>query len=173
MSAVVQHLNPLREAGAVGGILLDAAGRLLGHTMPSFFPVASLASAGERIAILLETLSDNFEPVSDVMMAFDGYAVLLRRSPDLIVAVVMAETANREAVKMATNLVFRRLAAEATPVAPALAAALPPAPTSSTRGLIDRLPPPPPTMSPASIAAAPKPQKPQKPQKKKNDIWGD
>ena len=154
MTDALATMTPLAEAGAIGGALFDATGQLVAHTMPAYFPVEALRSAGGRIVILLETVNENFEPISEIVLGFEGHLILLRRSPSAVLAVVMPETANREAVKLATNLVFRRLAA------PRPAPAAPP----STR----RLPPQGPAVQPKQPAspAAPKP-------KKKSDIWGD
>ena len=178
MNDALQIMGALREAGAVGGMAFDPAGRVLVHTMPPFFPTASIQAAGERMTIFQETVAENFEPVTEVVMAFDGYVLLLRRAPELLLAVVMNDSANREAVKMASNLVFRRLvtsrAAITAPARVAAPPALPPSGPASAQASV-RIPGPPRSVSSngaprtSKPAAAAPPLKP----KKKNDIWGD
>ncbi len=138
MSQVGTVLAALRDvAGVQGSFVLTADGALAGRDLPALFEDAVLAEAASRIARLAEAFASVGDDVDVCLVRFADHKLYVRAFGAGRLCVLAAADVNLPALRMATNLVTRRLgpalAAEAAAPAPP-AAPPPPTPPAPAAG---------------------------------------
>jgi predicted regulator of Ras-like GTPase activity (Roadblock/LC7/MglB family) len=107
---VSDALASLREIpGVQGAFVVDSFGRLVASSVSSLFPDYALQSAAQKVALLCESVYENFDSSEELMLAFEGYAITLRRGVFGILVVLAERSANAEGLRMGTSVVSRRL----------------------------------------------------------------
>lgn len=127
--------------GVIGSFVVGDSGALVGSSLPTVFDEAVLAEAGPRIVRLLEASAAIAGGLHTCVLRFAEHKLFIRRIEGATLGVVLSATASVPALKVATNIMGRRLVG-------VLAQALsdppdPPAPVTPS------LPPPPPVSSSA------------------------
>jgi predicted regulator of Ras-like GTPase activity (Roadblock/LC7/MglB family) len=134
---LTEALAGLRDVGDVqGSFLLGGAGELVARDLPPVFYPEIFAEVGPRLVRLRETLESSGEELGTLTLRFSEHKLHLRSVGALLLGVVTSSTVNGPALRMAINLVARRVAAqgsklerevpsaasvEATPVVPPFA----------------------------------------------------
>ena len=115
--ALERDLLALRDIVGVEGSFVIGEGELvIAHDPRLWIDPSALRGVAGRICRLLAVIDDNFEPSREVFIALDPYSLSIRwTTPHAVVTMVRPGT-NLEALKMATNLLLRKLA-RGTPVA--------------------------------------------------------
>jgi hypothetical protein len=107
---VSDALGSLREIpGVQGAFVVDAFGRLLAYSVTSLFPDYALQGAAQKIALLSDSVYENFDAAEEIFLAFEGYTVTLRRGVYGTLVVLSEKSANTEGLRMGTSVVARRL----------------------------------------------------------------
>jgi predicted regulator of Ras-like GTPase activity (Roadblock/LC7/MglB family) len=107
---VSDALASLREIpGVQGAFVVDAFGRLLAYSVTSLFPDYALQGAAQKIALLSDSVYENFDSAEEIFLAFEGYTVTLRRGVYGTLVVLSEKSANTEGLRMGTSVVARRL----------------------------------------------------------------
>jgi predicted regulator of Ras-like GTPase activity (Roadblock/LC7/MglB family) len=142
---VTETLTGLRDVDDVrGSFLLSGQGQLVARDLPSMFHSDIFSEIGPRLVRLRETLETDGDNVSTLTLRFSEHKLHLRSVGALLLGVVTSAKVNGPALRMAINLVARRVASQAndlrievepTPKAPAPSpvAMTPSAPPVSTR----------------------------------------
>jgi predicted regulator of Ras-like GTPase activity (Roadblock/LC7/MglB family) len=121
-----ETLTGLRDVDDVhGSFLLSEGGQLVARDLPSVFHSELFAEVGPRLVRLRETLEAEGEAVSTLTLRFADHKLHLRTIGQLLLGVVTTSKVNGPALRMALNLVTKRLAVQASEL-PAAAAAPPP-----------------------------------------------
>jgi predicted regulator of Ras-like GTPase activity (Roadblock/LC7/MglB family) len=138
MTPIQSALGGLSDVGGViGGFVLTDSGALVGTNLPSAFDAQVFADAGTRIVRLLEASSQigGGMPQSCVFR-FAEHKLYVRESAGAFLGVICAAQVNLPALKVAANLLARKMdtliaderrAQAAASVKPAEPAAAPPA----------------------------------------------
>lgn len=148
--SIAQSLAALRDIqGVHGSFFVSPAGRLVSKDLPSVFDEALFAEVGPRIVRLQETLTSTGDEVDMCLLRYAEHKLFVRPTVTGSLCVLMADSVNLPALKMAVNLAARRVNSELTGVGE-----LPPSPPPSTR-------PPPAAPSPSSAPPAPASSHPQ------------
>jgi predicted regulator of Ras-like GTPase activity (Roadblock/LC7/MglB family) len=138
VDSVRDTLVTLRDvAGIQGSFLINGAGGLVARDLPVVFDDGALWEVGSRIARLRDTFSAVGDDVDVAVMRFEDHKLYLKIIPAGALCILTAAAVNMPALRMAANLVARR-------VAPLLERA-------GAEGLAPREPP---SMSPPAAAAA-------------------
>ncbi len=173
------YLQALREiAGVEGVFLLSVSGVIVERDLPGYIPDDVLAVVAERVDRLFEATADASPGADEMLLAFAGTSLFLRRFDGLLVGVLASPKLNVEGVRIAANLLRRRLAAKPAPATQsaisAHAASFSPPLVPQFSGMPSR---PSPASAPVSskvtsVAKAPPARAPAPPAKPKSKIWG-
>jgi len=129
-SAVTPALATLRDvAGISGSFVFRSDGRLLARDIHAVFDDGALGEASERLARLRETFAAVGDELELAVIRFQDHKLYLKVMPAGMLCIVADETVNMPALRMAANLVSRRIGAdlarddlvtaeESTPTAP-------------------------------------------------------
>jgi hypothetical protein len=143
MSAEVVQvaLATLRDvAGTAGSFLMTDAGRVVARDLPAVFDDGVLAEVGSRLARLRDTFGAIGDDVDVAVLRFEEHKLYLKVLPGGALCVLTAAGVSMPALRMATNLVGRRVGPDLAraaiepappphPPAATASAMLPPAPT--------------------------------------------
>jgi predicted regulator of Ras-like GTPase activity (Roadblock/LC7/MglB family) len=132
----VETLAGLRDLDDVhGGFLLGSGGELLARDLPPVFDAEMFSEIGPRLVRLRETLEGDGEDVSTLTLRFSEHKLHLRTVGRFLLGVVTNAQVNGPALRMAINLVTRRVAAKGREMPVEVEAETPTTPTTPTRGL--------------------------------------
>jgi predicted regulator of Ras-like GTPase activity (Roadblock/LC7/MglB family) len=107
---VSDALASFREIpGVQGAFVVDAFGRVIAHSASALFPDYALQGAAQKIALLSDSVYENFDASEEILLAFEGYSVNLRRGVFGTLVVLAERSANSEGLRMGTSVVARRL----------------------------------------------------------------
>ncbi len=111
---VTETLAGLRDVDDVqGSFLLGGAGELVARDLPAVFDAEIFGEIGPRLIRLRETLEADGDDVSALTLRFSDHKLHLRAVGGFLLGVVTNATVNAPALRMAINLVTRRVAASA------------------------------------------------------------
>jgi predicted regulator of Ras-like GTPase activity (Roadblock/LC7/MglB family) len=116
-------LSGLRDvAGVVGSAVFSTGGKAMARDLPSYVDSTTLDGAGERLARMSDAFaSKSGEQAERMVLRFKEHKLFVQAYAGGVLAIVTASDANMAALKMAANLVTRRL-----PVFPDVSASAPP-----------------------------------------------
>jgi predicted regulator of Ras-like GTPase activity (Roadblock/LC7/MglB family) len=105
----IQALTTLKDIdGVYGSFVVDRDGRLCARDLPSVFDDAALGDSGPRIVRLWEVVSEDEIP-EYTLIEFSEYWLFIRPVPSGTLCVVVPPRVNVSALRMAANLVSKRL----------------------------------------------------------------
>jgi len=99
----------------VGSFLIGASGELLAKDLPQVFRDELFVDMGPRLVRLRETLELGGEGMGSLLLRFAEHKLHVRAVGSSLLGVVTGAGVNAPALRMATNLVVRRIASEAPP----------------------------------------------------------
>jgi len=109
-----QALVGLRDVDDVlGSFVIGARGELLAKDLPQVFRDELFAEMGPRLVRLRETLEAGGEGMGSLLLRFDEHKLHVRAVGASLLGVVTGAKVNAPALRMATNLVVRRIESEA------------------------------------------------------------
>jgi predicted regulator of Ras-like GTPase activity (Roadblock/LC7/MglB family) len=115
---VTETLTGLRDVDDVhGSFLLSGGGQLIARDLPPLFHTDIFSEIGPRLVRLRETLESNGDDVSSLTLRFAEHKLHLRTVGAFLLGVVTSAKVNGPALRMAINLVARRVAAVASTIA--------------------------------------------------------
>jgi len=139
--------------GIAGSFVCTTSGRLIAREIPALFEDAVLAEAGSRLLRIGETFASSGDTLEFAVVRYGENRLYLKAVPGGMLCIVVAGEVNMPALRMAANLVGRR-------IAPAVARAqseLPPpafdAPPQRLPAMAFSAPPGVPSATPASNLA--------------------
>jgi predicted regulator of Ras-like GTPase activity (Roadblock/LC7/MglB family) len=125
---VTETLTGLRDVDDVqGSFLLSGGGELVARDLPALFHSEIFTEIGPRLVRLRETLESDGGELSALTLRFSEHKLHLRSVGVLLLGVVTGAKVNGPALRMAINLVQRRVASHASEIRPEL----PKAPTKT------------------------------------------
>jgi predicted regulator of Ras-like GTPase activity (Roadblock/LC7/MglB family) len=125
-------LAGLRDVDDVrGSFLLTGGGQLVARDLPALFHSEIFGEIGPRLVRLRETLESDGDDLSGLTLRFAEHKLYLRTVGALLLGVITGAKVNGPALRMAINLVARRVAAQANDIRIA-AEALPATPAVTT-----------------------------------------
>jgi predicted regulator of Ras-like GTPase activity (Roadblock/LC7/MglB family) len=134
-------------AGIAGSFVCTQNGRLIAREIPALFEDAVLAEAGSRLLRIGETFAASGDELEVAVVRYGENRIYLKSIAGGMLCIVVAGQVNMPALRMAANLVGRRIA----PAVARAQAELPPARAESA----------PSRPTPASVAAVVAPSPPQ------------
>ncbi len=150
-----QALNGLRDVDEVqGSFLVGDEGRLLARDLPAVFHAELFADVGPRLVRLREMFDVGSRQPSTLTLRFAEHKLHVRSVGQLLLCVITGAKVNGPALRMAINLVARRVESSTNP-SHDLMDALTPMPSA-------RLTPPPPAIQESTstpIAGAVEPRR--------------
>lgn len=118
---VTDTLTGLRDVDDVhGSFLLGSTGELVARDLPSVFHSEIFGEIGPRLVRLRETLESSGGDLTSLTLRFSEHKLHLRSVGALLLGVITAAKVNGPALRMAMNLVTRRVASHRGEVAPEL-----------------------------------------------------
>lgn len=132
MESVRASLATLKDvAGITGSFVCASDGRLVAREIPSLFDESVLAEAASRLMRVRETFAAGGDEIEAAVVRYGEHRLYLKSISGGLLCIVVSGPVNMPALRMAANLVGRRIApaiaqAELQP-APAEAAAAVPA----------------------------------------------
>lgn len=141
---LVDLLKQLRDVpGVFGTFVVSSEGTTLGKDLPAVFDDTILGEVGPRIVRLADVMALSGEPVQEYVLDYGEYRLYVRPGHSGEWVCVITEAAvNQAALKLAVNLVVRRLSGQTKSSAPERAAPVTPSDVA------------PKTLSSSAIAAA-------------------
>jgi predicted regulator of Ras-like GTPase activity (Roadblock/LC7/MglB family) len=136
-------LATLKDVGGImGSFVCTPSGRLAAREIPALFDDAVLAEAGARLVRMREAFASGGDELEVGVVRFQDHRIYLKSVGDSLLCIIAEGAVNMPALRMAANLVGRR-------IGPAVARleAEPPPPV--------RAPPPPPDAAPRAAEAPP------------------
>jgi hypothetical protein len=110
MGTILEHLHLLRDVdGVYGSFVLAECGSPVGLDLPDGYDHALLASVGPRIARMFEAFASEGRDVETFMLRYADYKLFVRHMTWGLVGVLVASTVNLPALRLAVNLVVRRI----------------------------------------------------------------
>lgn len=110
--------------GVVGSFVLTPEGALVAKEMPSVYPATIFPEMGRRLVSVGEVLEQQTATFQELLLKFEGSWLFIRRTTQCLLSVLVAETVNYPALRMATNVALKQIHDRiATLPAPAAAAA--------------------------------------------------
>lgn len=110
MGTIVEHLYLLRDVeGVHGSFVLTEGGSPVDLDMPEGYDEVLLADVGPRIARMFETFASEGKDIETFMVRFAEHKLFVRQMTWGIVGVMVSSTVNLPALRMAVNLVVRRI----------------------------------------------------------------
>jgi predicted regulator of Ras-like GTPase activity (Roadblock/LC7/MglB family) len=128
---VTETLTGLRDVDDVqGSFLLGGAGELVARDLPSMFHSEIFGEIGPRLVRLRETLESSGSDLTSLTLRFSEHKLHLRSVGALLLGVITSAKVNGPALRMAMNLVTRRVASHSGAIAPEVPAEVPVAPVA-------------------------------------------
>lgn len=110
MGTIVEHLYLLRDVeGVHGSFVLAESGSLVDRDLPEGYDEALFADVGPRIARMFETFASDGKDMESFMLRYAEHKLFVRQMTWGLVGVMVASTVNLPALRMAVNLVVRRI----------------------------------------------------------------
>ncbi len=110
MTVVQAALGGLSDVnGVVGGFVITDSGALVGTNLPSAFDASVFADAGGRIARLFEASSALGSRPQSCILRFSEHKLYVREMTGALLGVICAAQVSLPALKVASNLVVRRV----------------------------------------------------------------
>ncbi len=97
-------------AGITGSFVCAADGRLVAREIPSLFEDAVLAEAGSRLMRVSETFAAGGDDVEAAVVRYGEHRLYLKALSGGMLCIVASGPVNMPALRMAANLVSRRIA---------------------------------------------------------------
>jgi len=124
VEGVQTSLATLKDvAGIAGSFVCTQSGRLIAREIPSLFEDAVLAEAGSRLLRIGETFAASGDELEVAVVRYGENRIYLKSIAGGMLCIVVAGQVNMPALRMAANLVGRRIA----PAVARAQAELPPA----------------------------------------------
>jgi predicted regulator of Ras-like GTPase activity (Roadblock/LC7/MglB family) len=121
---VTEALTGLRDVGDVqGSFLLGGGGELVARDLPSVFQSDIFTEIGPRLVRLRETLESSGGELGTLTLRFSEHKLHLRSVGALLLGVVTSSKVNGPALRMAINLVARRVVSNSSKLEPELPSA--------------------------------------------------
>jgi predicted regulator of Ras-like GTPase activity (Roadblock/LC7/MglB family) len=119
--------------GVVGSFVLTPQGTLAAREMPAIYPDSIFPELGRRLTTIGEVVDAQMGPMQELLMKFESYWVFVRHTANCLLTVLVADTVNFPALRMATNVALKQLAElpVTTMHTPALVASAPAPATAS------------------------------------------
>jgi predicted regulator of Ras-like GTPase activity (Roadblock/LC7/MglB family) len=109
---VRSSLATLRDVGGIAGsFVCTAGGRLVAREIPPLFEDAVLAEAGSRLLRIGETFAAGGDTLEFAVVRYGENRLYLKAVAGGMLCIVVAGEVNMPALRMAANLVARRIAA--------------------------------------------------------------
>jgi predicted regulator of Ras-like GTPase activity (Roadblock/LC7/MglB family) len=115
-------LTTLKDVpGVTGSFVFTRGGRVVARELPALFDDTALTEAGGRLARLRETFAAVGDELATAVIRFADHKLYLKTLPGGLLCIVAANAVNMPAMRMAANLVARRIGpaveqADAAPV---------------------------------------------------------
>ena len=110
MGTIVEHLCLLRDVeGVHGSFVLAESGSLVDRDLPEGYDEALFADVGPRVARMFETFASEGKDMESFMLRYAEHRLFVRQMTWGLVGVMVASTVNLPALRMAVNLVVRRI----------------------------------------------------------------
>ena len=97
-------------AGITGSFVCTKDGRLVAREIPALFEDAVLSEAGSRLLRVRETFAAHGDEVEAAVVRFGEHRLYLKAIGGGMLCIVVAGPVNMPALRMAANLVSRRIA---------------------------------------------------------------
>ncbi|HVU50993.1 MAG TPA: hypothetical protein VHL80_09930 [Polyangia bacterium] len=109
-SELLASLGTLKDvAGIMGSFVLTEQGRLVAREIPPLFDDAALAEAGGRLTRLRETFATVGDRLEVAVVRFRDHKLYLKALGGGMLCIVAEAGVNMPALRMAANLVGRRI----------------------------------------------------------------
>jgi len=155
MSSALSSLKDI--PGVFGSFVFAPDGALAARDMPALYPDSVFTEIGRRLESIAEAVDGQLKGYHELLAKFDGHWLLSRRTPKGTLNVLVDESVNFPALKMAANVAVKHLdKLEASVPAP------PPVMESAPVPAVPSIPPPPPTPPVAAAAPVSSEQKPRR-----------
>jgi len=111
-ATMAASLATLKDVGGItGSFVFTRAGRVVARELPSLFDDGALAEAGGRLARLRETFAVLGDALDVAVIRFGEHKLYLKALDGGVLCIVADRAVNLPAMRMAANLVGRRIAA--------------------------------------------------------------
>lgn len=107
--------------GVVGSFVLNEKGLLVSREMPSIYPDEIYPEMGRRLVGVFEAIASQAAALGDLVLKFDSYWFLCRRTTQCFLGVLTTEAVNYPALKMATNVALKQIDEQVASLPPLLA----------------------------------------------------
>jgi hypothetical protein len=77
--------------------------------MPSIYPCEMFPEMGRRLVSVGEVLEQQTASFQELLLKFEGSWLFVRRTTQCLLSVLVAETVNYPALRMATNVALKRI----------------------------------------------------------------
>lgn len=112
-SLVVGALTTLRDvAGITGSFVFRSDGGLVARDIHAMFDDGALVEAAERLARLRDTFAAVGDQLETAVIRFQDHKLYLKIVGEGMLCILASESVNMPALRMAANLVSRRIGAE-------------------------------------------------------------
>jgi len=95
--------------GVVGSFVLNPQGALVAKEMPAVYVDAIFPELGRRLVSVGEVLEQQTTSFQELLLKFEGSWLFVRRTTQCLLSVLVAETVNYPALRMATNVALKQL----------------------------------------------------------------
>src|SRR4051794_11447831 len=102
MNRILSSLKDIQ--GVVGSFVLNDTGALMGREMPTLYPDALFPEIGRRLESVKQALETQKGPYTELLLKFDAYWLVSRRTTKGSLNILTTETVNYPALRMATNV---------------------------------------------------------------------
>jgi predicted regulator of Ras-like GTPase activity (Roadblock/LC7/MglB family) len=99
-------------AGVTGSFVFHSDGRLVGRDIHAMFDDGALVEAAERLARLRETFAAVGDELDTAVIRFQDYKLYVKVLDGAMLCILADQAVNMPALRMAANLVSRRIGAE-------------------------------------------------------------
>ncbi len=106
--------------GVFGSFIFWPDGTLAARDMPSIYQDDVFAEIGRRLNGIADAVDPQVPGLSEMLVKFDAYWLLSRRTPHYTLNVLAEENVNYPALKMATNVAMRHLAEKVVAAVPTI-----------------------------------------------------
>lgn len=123
-----QVLTALKDIpGVMGSFVLTPQGALAAREMPAIYRDDIFPEMGRRLATIGEVVDSQVGPLRELVLKFEGYWLFVRHTADCLLSVLVADTVNLPALRMATNVALKQVVDQlhTTQTAPVVAAPVP------------------------------------------------
>lgn len=145
--------NVMELPGVEGIALFALTGEVRYAQMPAALGKGIPADAIRRIAALYEAVDENLSPQDDYLLRYQDHWFMLRRVAGHVLLIMGSERANVASVRMASNMVVRRITPEVIAELADAAAEAAPISTMRTAPKVSIVPTHEPQAAPAAVSA--------------------